>query len=249
MQDHHTEATAAASELEMFQCPEALHPDLQPYFVDGPVGKMLHHRFVINVMTIPGRHKADNTMYLHRKDEAERSSLEKDWRRYIACHERPYRAEALQRVLAEGCLPLEQPATWQLIKAVWIDSENVDEHNKFWTTIWEKASLEMTLDLGERSAFDKLPDPVPVWHGLEREDCVGLGFSWTTDMGIAEWFAQRFARFNHRQACIAAGAVRKEHVRGFLLSRGEYEIIVFPDKVDQVTVKPCTGRGIHPSRS
>lgn len=249
MHDDQKETMAAADPLDFLQCPETLHPDLQRHFRDGPVGKMLHHPFIINVMTLPGHHKADNMMYLHRKEEAERSWHQKNWSRYIALHERPYRAEALQRVLFEGGLPFDQPATWRLIKAVWIDSENVDEHEQFWSATWNKAKSELTLDIEEKVAFDELPDMVPVWHGLEREDSSTLGLSWTTDKGVAAWFAQRFARLNRRPAYIAAGLVHKEHVKAFLLSRGEHEIIAFPDKVDQVAVMPCASKGVHPSGS
>lgn len=94
---------------------------------------MLHHPLIINVMILPGHHKADNIMYLHRKEDAEQSWHRKNWGRYVALHERPYRAEALQRVQFEGGLLFDQPATWRLIKAVWIDSENVDEHDQFWS--------------------------------------------------------------------------------------------------------------------
>lgn len=249
MHENQKETTAAADALELLQCPEALHPDLQRHFRDGPIGKMLHHPLIINVMPLPGHHKADNLMYLYRKAQAEQSWHEKDWSRCIALHERPYRAEALQRVLSEGNLTFEQPATWRLIKVVWIDSENVHEHDQFWTTIWKKAKSELTFDMKEHLAFNELPNMVPVWHGLERADGFTLGLSWTTDKGVAEWFAQRFARFNHRRAYIAAGIVHKEHVKAFLLSRGEHEIIAFPDKVDQVVVEPCTSKGVHPSKS
>lgn len=248
MDENQKETTAAAMTLELFQCPEALHPDLQRHFRDGPVGKMLHHPLIINVMTLPGYHKADNLMYLHRKDKAEQSWHKKDWNGYIALHERPYRAEALQRILFEGGLPFDQPSTWQLIKAVWIDSENVHEHDRFWAATWKKAKSTLTLDIKEQAAFDELPDMVPVWHGLERKNGRILGLSWTTDKGVAEWFAQHFARFNRRRAYIAAGVVRKEHVKAYLLNRGEHEIIAFPDKIDQVVVEPCTGKGVHPSR-
>lgn len=235
--------------LDLFQCPEVLHPDLRGHYRDGPIGKMLHHPMIINVMTIPGHHKADNLMYLHRKEKVEQSWLENNWKRYIALHERPYRAEALQRVLLEGGLPIDQPTTWQLIKAVWLDSENVHEHDRFWTEIWKNAKAELTLDRKEQVAFDKLLTMVPVWHGPEREDGRTLGLSWTTNKGVAEWFAQRFARLNHRRAYIAAGVVPKEHVKAFLLSRNEYEIIAFPEKVDQVVVEACSGKGVHPSQS
>lgn len=249
MHENQQETTANADALDFLQCPEALHPDLQPHLRDGPAGKMLHHPLLINVMTLPGHHKADNMMYLHRRQAAEQSWQTQNWTRYVVLHERPYRAEALQRVLSAAGLSFDQRATWQLIKAIWIDSENVHEHDQFWAATWNKAASKLTLDAREQAAFDDLPDRVPVWHGMEREDGRTLGLSWTTDKGVAEWFAQRFARFNHRPASIAAGLVRKEHVKAFLLGRGEHEIIAFPDKIDHVVVELCTSTGVRPARS
>lgn len=239
---------AAPSEwMDFMQTPEPLHPDLHSHFRDGPAGKMIHHPLMINVMPLPGHHKADNMVYLHRKQEAELCWSEKNWNGYIAIHERPYRAEALRRVLTDGHLTLDQPATWKLIKAVWIDSENVHEHDQFWSMIWAQARSDLTLNVEEREIFVRLPDLVPVWHGLEREDGRVLGLSWTTDKGVAEWFAQRFARFNRRQAYIAAGVVPKENIRAFLLARGEFEVIAFPNAIDEVVVTPTTSSGTHPS--
>ncbi|NEJ84140.1 hypothetical protein GR268_47770, partial [Rhizobium leguminosarum] len=134
----------------------------------------------------------------------------------------------LERVLFDGELALDHQATWHLIKSVWIDSENVEEHDEFWKDIWQEAKLDVTLNTKELAAFHNLPNMVPVWHGLERDDSKALGFSWTTHMGVAEWFAQRFARLSRRPAYIAAGYVSKQHVKAYLLSRGEHEIIVFP---------------------
>jgi hypothetical protein len=233
---------------ELYHHPEALHPDLTAHFRDGPVGKMIHHPLLINVMTIPGHHKADNLVYCHRKNQVAQSWRDKDWSSYIALHERPYRAEALQRILSKTDLPVDPQVTWKLIKAVWTDSENVDEHDRFWKSLWKIATTELTLDIDERKAFDELPDPVPVWHGLERKDREHLGVSWTTDKGIAEWFAQRFARSNKRPAFIASGFVSKEHVRAYLLGRGEREVITFPEKVLKIVVEECKSSGHYPSR-
>ena len=238
MQESQRYTSVAFDPVELLQCPEELHPDLRPHYRDGPIGKMLHHPLIVNAMMLPGRHKADNLMYLARKEHAERSWCDRDWRSYISIHERPYRADALKRVLIEAGLPFENPTTWQLIKAVWIDSENVDEHNAFWTDTWKRGKLELTLDTREQAAFDQLPEMVPVWHGLEREDSIALGLSWTTDRDVAEWFARRFARFNRRNAFLARGIVHKEAIKAFLLGRGEYEVIAFADDVGHVVVEP-----------
>ncbi|AIC29738.1 hypothetical protein IE4771_PB00003 (plasmid) [Rhizobium etli bv. mimosae str. IE4771] len=49
-------------------------------------------------------------------------------------------------------------------------------------------------------AFDELPNMVPVWHGLEREDGKTLGLPWTTDKGVAS------SAGVHRSRACAQGA-------------------------------------------
>lgn len=111
----------------------ALHPDLISHLRDGPVRKIIHRPLLVSVTTIPGYHKADNTRYRHRRDGVAQSWRDRDFSNYIALHERRYGAEAIQRVLSMTDLLVDPPATWKLIKAAWIDRENVDEYDLFLT--------------------------------------------------------------------------------------------------------------------
>ncbi|RYG92521.1 MAG: hypothetical protein EON58_18495 [Alphaproteobacteria bacterium] len=219
--------------------PQELHSDLTDHVRDGSMGKMLHHPLLINILLVPGHHNEDNQVYLHRKAAAERARVTGNWSEYVFWHERPYRAEALRRVLASEKLPLQKPASWKLIKSVWTDSENVQQHDEFWASLWAKTDPRVTFNAAERKALDKLPEMIPIWHGLERNDDRELGYSWTTDKAIARRFAERFAGFHERAPYLAAGRVRKEAVKAYLLERGESEIIAFPEEIERVAITRC----------
>ena len=89
----------------------------------------------------------------------------------------------------------------------------------------------------EARAFAALPDPVKVWHGLERDDNSLIGISWTTSRKVAAWFARRFGIIHQREAYLAEGVVPKDKVRAYLLARKEFEIIVLPDDLGEFSVR------------
>jgi hypothetical protein len=89
----------------------------------------------------------------------------------------------------------------------------------------------------EVEAFHILPDRIPIWHGMERDDPETLGFSWTTSYKVAKWFADRMALLNNRPPFLASGFVKKEHVKTYMLDRGEFEIIAFPEDVEDILIE------------
>lgn len=214
-----------------------LHPDLKPYLLTGPVGQMIKHPLINEILVIPGMHGHSNRLYEKRKALLVEYRESRSWARYVFTHERPWRADALAELIIDGHITLATAREWQLAKDVWIDSENVDESDTFWAGVWAQADLALTLDKRERKAFDALPDPIPVWHGLEREDEDELGFSWTTSEHVGNWFARRFGTLKDRQSYLAKGVVPKAKVKAYLLGRGEYEIIAFPADVEQVRIR------------
>lgn len=225
-----------------------LHPDLVPYLLTGPIGQMIKHPLINEICVIPGMHGHTNRLYEQRKQACATAWKLRDWPRFVFKHERPWRAEALEQCIHLGRLPLDSRTSWQLIKHVWTDSENVDENDDFWAGIWEHANAPMSMNKRERKAFEALPDPVPVWHGLERDDADELGFSWTTSEKVGIWFARRFGTMKSRKSYLASGFVPKAMVRAYILDRSEFEIIAFPEDVDGVKIRmetrPQGGR--HP---
>lgn len=228
-----------------------LHADLKPYMGISPMGMLaIKHPLLINILAIPGMHGHDNRVYLKRKEQLVEARAAKNWGQYVFTHERPWRADALAELIGDGSLTLERKADWKLVKEVWTDSENVEESDDFWSYVWAHENAGMSMDAKERAALDALPDPVPVWHGLERRDAKTLGFSWTSSEGIAQWFAGRFAMQHRRPAYIAKGFVPKHQVRTYIMSRSEFEVIAFPKRVDGVKIsRAVIAKAEHPVRA
>lgn len=214
-----------------------LHDDLKPYLMPGPLGLMLKHPLVNDILVIPGMHGQSNRLYERRQQILAETRKRRQWLRYVFTHERPWRATALEQLVDDGSVGLTKQAEWHLASVVWTDSENVEEFDGFWSSIWSHDNARMAMNATERKAFEALPEMVPVWHGLEREDGRTLGFSWTTSEKVGRWFASRFAMYRKRGSYLAKGLVPKSKVRAYLLGRNEFEIIAFPEDVEQVVIK------------
>lgn len=215
-----------------------LLPELEPYWVDGPMGKMLHHPLVVSILNPPGMFGHINRLYEQRKKALAEYRAEKNWGMYVFTHERAYRTDALRELIEEGVVSLDKAAVWEVISTVWTDSENVDDYDEFWSEIWGHWNSARAMEPKEKKALAALPDMIPVWHGLERDDESTLGFSWTTNEATGLWFARRFASQHKRRAYIAKGLVSKQDVKAYLLGRNEFEIIAFPDTVKDVRITP-----------
>jgi hypothetical protein len=101
----------------------------------------------------------------------------------------------------------------RLASQVWTDSENIEQFTDQWGHLLAGEGWLM----GDRKAFDALPDPVTIYRG----DIPAGGWSWSTDLTIARWFAQRFTTDD-----LVYATVPKEHVLAYLTGRGGEEILV-----------------------
>lgn len=212
---------------------EDLHPDLVPYLDDGgAMGMpMLRHPLVYQVpFSVPGQ---ANAIYASKRHRLASALAEADWETVVWLHERPYRTEALIRYVvgvdAHGRpRPLAQaaPQVQDLAADVWVDSENLGQASREWDALLAGATGLVLGDEEERAAFAALPDPVVVY----RADIEDAGYSWSTDRRVAEFFAHRFGE-SHR---LVTGQVAKADVIGYLLRRGEFEVLVPEGRVTGV---------------
>lgn len=82
-----------------------------------------------------------------------------------------------------------------------------------------------------RRAFDALPDRIEVYRGQEVD--APVGFSWTTNREIGEWFAHRWVMLRKRPALLS-GTVRKRSVWAIELGRDEDEVLCHPLRVSNM---------------
>ena len=221
-------------ELDAMFGPEDLNPELEGYIERRDrIGFVLHHPLIIQVMYTPIFNKRINRMYAYKQERLARAVEEQDWGKFIFLHERPYRLDALHRVLFEH--KADDPAiVWGLVSDAWIDCENVYQNLSTWRKIWSLPISDReqhVMDEAERAALEALPDTIQVYRGHAHKKSQ-KGMSWTTDRDRAIWFAKRFAGVERRKVLLSKGIVSKQHVFALLLGRGENEIV--SNKVKQI---------------
>lgn len=143
---------------------------------------------------------------------------------YIWAHERAYRFDAFDNI----CDVLSNEEYWQLLSKVWIDSENLWQHHdrfpSYFNAIRPKRYLLMT-QKERNKLLNEFDDVVTIYRGCgpDNED----GWSWTTQLKVAEWFAKRFANDDY----VITMKCNKSDILALLQSRSEDEIIIDPGKV------------------
>ncbi len=111
--------------MDLLNKKEDLHPDLVPHLRhDGPLGQMIHHPLVINIVHTDAENARVNASYLAKKQAVDAAMAEKKWQSYIWMHERPYRFDALMDAIRAG--GFDDPETfWDTVSGIWSDSENI----------------------------------------------------------------------------------------------------------------------------
>lgn len=201
---------------------DELHPDLVPWVEqNGPLGPMLRHPLVYEIALF--HNGMANAQYAAKRERLAQAEASADWHSYIFLHERPHRFDALLQVQEmAGTVPAD------LVRSVWMDSENVWQNYEDWLQVLEDAGNIMDED--DQAAFDKLPTTITVYRGAQA-DLNEDGLSWTLDRDRAAWFARRFSPTS---PILLQAQVRKTDVIAVLLGRGEDEILAFFENV-QVT--------------
>jgi len=86
------------------------------------------------------------------------------------------------------------------------------------------------MDQSERETLEQMPDEFIVYRGHQEYN--KIGYSWTLSFWRAKWFAQRFSQ--KESESVVSAWVKKEHIHALLLGRNEFEIVIGPDKLENV---------------
>lgn len=175
---------------------EPLVDELQAHVSHTQIGTVLQHPLVYDIgVILPGL----NNLRLEYKKRTLAEAIElRDWESVVFIHERPHRLNAFMRYVARvdksgRMLPIWQHSKrlQELAIEVWIDSENIHQHQSDWLELFrdrpDGAVLGTKADL---KAFAALPDRVHVYRGGGEDSFL----SWTTQRHTAAFFAQRFKR-------------------------------------------------------
>jgi len=213
-----------ARDFESMFAPADLHPDLAAYLVKGPPFDMLQHPLVYSVPYHEVMNNHHNQRYEMLKADAEKALKEGRAFHYVFQYERPYRLNALCDYLDRKTL--KDGDYWDLLGAVWTDSENCWQNLEIWKRLLrsKRSQKFRFMDETERKALKELPAEFTVYRGCVR----GLneeGLSWTLNKDKAEWFSQRWRR-KDETAIVLTKTVSRKQVFAYLLGRGESEVII-----------------------
>jgi hypothetical protein len=196
----------------------SLHPDLRPWVYTCSLGRRLQHPLVHALLDWEGAIARANKAYQLKKDDIDRSLREKGWISYLMFHERPFRVDAARTLLHNGVAGAE---FGELLRHVWIDSENIYQNRRVWRDFWEIPDIEAgVMNEEERDTLAALPDVVTVYRGTEHPQ-ERQPLSWTLDQKKARWFAVRF----YRDGYLVTGETKKADIRALLLGRNETEVV------------------------
>lgn len=216
---------------------EPLADELQPFV--GQVGGLgwpaLRHPLVYAVPYIPHHNAMLNAMLRQKRQALTQALQDGDMDGYVFVYERPYRVDAIRewcrlRQLAKTQAE-EVAATsyWRCVSWAWRDSENILEDLMGWMRLWLRpphpgylAWRHLATDEADRQALQAMPDLIEVWHGEERPGHVG--WSWTTDIDVARWFARRF----DARGAVFRALAPKQHLIAYMTQRNEQEILIEP---------------------
>ena len=208
-----------------------LHPDLEPFLAEGPLGPMISHPLVVELIALPQMYSRINAYYAMTRHQIEKALAEQKWSQAVFLHERPWRAEALE-VLSERIT--DDTQWWELVSSVWSDTENVWQCTDLWDRILDtsRPGHEAMMDAEERTQFAALPETLRVYRGIDADQGTRYGRSWTLDRDKAVWFATRFAP---ECSLLLTATVERSDIIALLLGRGESEVLVNPADLTEVT--------------
>lgn len=191
-----------------------LDPEL--VLVPGPLGMMIDHPLVKEIMYYEPFNYSYNEQLRLKKEKTAEALTKKDWHGFIWWHERPYRLNAFLKVMNQ----MSHEQYWETLREVWTDSENIWQNQ----STWEELLLapikgqEYFMTAEERAYLASLPEVLTIHRGYNKSP---RGFSYSLSKTKARWFANRF----NQQGKIKTIRVKKSEVFAYVDSRNEKEII------------------------
>jgi hypothetical protein len=192
-----------------------LDPALRDHLIlDGPIPVVSHPLVVLPAM-VPDQ---ANERYHRQLERYTRLLDARDYEGLLHVVERPYRLSTLRDLFGEGMLDVV--SLRKILGWAWTDAEPADELE--WLPLWKAAA-----PIFER----RLPsDSMTIYRGQIPGEPIGI--AWSLDRDIAVFFATRF----ERGGTVLRGVIGRSRVLGYLVSRGESEIVCNP--VDLSNIGP-----------
>ena len=100
--------------------------------------------------------------------------------------------------------------------------------NQF-VSIFKKTNKELLMNKDELLAYNNLDDLVTVYRGVKPKSST-KALSWTTDIGIAKWFADRW----ENNGKVYKAQIPKKYIFAYFLGRGEFEVVLDYHKLENI---------------
>lgn len=212
-----------------------LHPDLAASLVETEMlGPWIKHPFYNGPATTPG---LANRIYEQKRVMAVDYLVKGEIRSLIfAVYERPWRPEAL----LDSADALSDEDYWALVAEVWIDTEFPSRNWEVWDELLssERPGREALMEPEDHEVWNHFTkEPVTIYRGVASEpgEVNTDGFSWTTHLPRAGWFARRFA-YDKTVPYLVTGEVMRDDVLAYFARRGEHEVLVHPEHVHVTSI-------------
>jgi len=199
--------------------------------------KCLNSKYLIELFYMPQMNGRYNRIYKFKKLLIRDTIKAGNIHQALGLTERPYRLE----LLMEHQHAMPHKDFWEALRWVWTDSENLWQYGDLSELVEsQRPGRAAMMEAGEKKLLASLPDSFRIYrgHGDDNRD----GWSWTLSSSKAFWFGNRFRDKPTKtfaglwEGCpVAKAIVSKSDVAFYLAGRGEYEIVVNPDKIRNVT--------------
>lgn len=220
------------------EAPELLDPELVPCITHHSSGIVtVAHPLVFGLYS-EAQHRQFNEQLRFRKQRLPELIKERAWMEAVLLYQRPYRLKALLNFLPVDDIPGEE--FWELVGFVYTDSESVRDDYSAWDDLLRSASndhlafMMSTEDKLELAAIQASPTATLYQgHTADRDD----GWSWTTSLDTARWFADRFAFLEDSSPRLSTVSVDTRNIHVFFGGRDESEVLINPDFVSGRTIE------------
>ena len=124
----------------------------------------------------------------------------------------------------------------KMLADIWIRTEapNLDPNfkQKELLDLFRKSKQEEMMTEDEIETLRSLPETVSVYRGVTSYNAGKVkALSWTLDQKVAQWFANRFGE----NGTVYEAEISKEHILALFKGRNEWEVIVEPDHLLQLS--------------
>lgn len=125
----------------------------------------------------------------------------------------------------------------EILVDYWSASGIADVSKTKFLSWFKEANKTYLMNKKEQKKFDKLPERVTIYRGVNNADCK-YGFSWTIDKRIAYWFANRY---EDKQSYVYECTVDKKDILCYLDIRNEKEVIIDPEILKRYEIRVING--------